>query len=115
MEAISTEMRNKFHVSYPKPTFVEEEDESVMKWQDTYRRKFKSDPIDFSFVGYDVALYFGTCLLKFGKVDLHSSSSAGVRTLSGKFEFFRTTAESGFENAAVNIIRTDNYQLYRAN
>jgi len=35
--------------------------------------------------------------------------------LSGDFQFFRTSSESGFENAAVNIIRTDNYQLHRVN
>jgi LysM repeat protein/ABC-type branched-subunit amino acid transport system substrate-binding protein len=115
MDAISTEMRNKFHVTYPKPTFVDEEDEVVLKWKDAYRKRYKSDPIDFSYVGYDVALYFGWNLLKFGKVDLQASRNTGVNTLSGKFEFFRTTSDSGFENAAVNIIRTDNYQLHRAN
>jgi hypothetical protein len=115
MDAISTEMRNKFHVTYPKPTFVDEEDEVVLKWKDAFRKRYKSDPIDFSYVGYDVALYFGWNLLKFGKVDLQASRNTGVNTLSGKFEFFRTTSDSGFENAAVNIIRTDNYQLHRAN
>ena len=115
MEAISTEIRNKFHVSFPKPTFVEEEDEFVLRWKDAYRKRYKSDPIDFSYVGYDVALYYGTFLSKFGKIDFQTSSNTRVKTLSGSFEFFRTTTDGGFENAAVNIIRTNNFQLHRAN
>ena len=115
MEAISTEQRNKFHVSFPKPIYVDEENESVMKWKDAYVRRFKSDPIDFSYAGYDVAMYFGTHLHKFGKQAFHTATGTGVNALSGEFQFFRTSAESGFENAAVNIIRTDNYQLHRVN
>lgn len=115
MEAISTEMRNKYHVSFPKTIFVDEENESVVKWKDTYKRRFKSNPIDFSYAGYDVAMYFGTHLHKFGKQSFHAAAGTGVSTLSGDFQFFRTSSESGFENAAVNIIRTDNYQLHRVN
>lgn len=115
MDGISTEMRNKFHVSFPKPIYVDEEDQVVLKWQETYRKRFKTDPIDFSYVGYDVALYFGTYMHKFGTKSFHTSANKGVNTLSGKYQFFRTSAESGFENAAVNIIRTDNYELHRVN
>jgi len=115
MEAISTEMRNKFHVSYPKPIYVDENDESILKWQDTYRKRYKSEPIDFSYVGYDVALYFGSYLNKYGKKSMHNSKLSDLNTLAGTFQFFRTSSESGFENAAVNIIRTDNYQLHRVN
>jgi ABC-type branched-subunit amino acid transport system substrate-binding protein len=115
MEAISTEMRNKFHVSFPKPIYLNEQDEYASKWKDTYRKKFKSEPMDFSYTGYDVALYFGSYLNKYGGNSFHTSSLAGVKTLSGKFQFFRTSSDSGFENAAVNIVRTDNYQLNRVN
>jgi LysM repeat protein/ABC-type branched-subunit amino acid transport system substrate-binding protein len=115
MESISTEVRNKYHVSFPKPIYVDEDNESVVKWNDTYKRRFKSDPIDFSYAGYDVAMYFATHLHKFGKQAFHTSTGARVNTLSGDFQFFRTSSESGFENAAVNIIRTDNYQLHRVN
>jgi ABC-type branched-subunit amino acid transport system substrate-binding protein len=115
MEAISTELRNKFHVSFPKPTFADDRNEYVSKWQGAYKKRFKSNPIDFSYVGYDVALYFGSYLSRYGKASFHSSPLLEVNTVSGEFRFFRTSAESGFENAAVNIIRTDNYQIYRVN
>jgi LysM repeat protein/ABC-type branched-subunit amino acid transport system substrate-binding protein len=115
MEAISTDLRNKYHVSFPKPTFADDRNEYVLKWQEAYKKRFKSYPIDFSYVGYDVALYFGSYLSRYGKASFHTSTLPEVNTVSGEFRFFRTSADSGFENAAVNIIRTENYQIYRVN
>ena len=115
MEAIGTEMRNKFHVTFPKEKFADANNEAVARWQENYRKKFKSEPIDFSYTGYDVALYFGSALMQYGPGFTEHWKSIKANTVAGNYDFFRTAAGSGFENAAVNIIRTDNYQLTRVN
>jgi len=115
MEMITTEMRNKFHVSFPKQNFVNEDDASVRRWQENYRRRFKSEPIDFSYNGYDITLFFGTALMKYGLSFTDHWSEIQANTIGGRFDFFRTSTGSGYENAAINIVRTDNYKLYRAN
>jgi len=115
MDAITTEMRNKFHVSFPKQTYVDEKDLYVRRWQENYRRKFKTEPIDFAYTGYDVALYFGMALKNYGPTFTEQWSQLRVNTLASDYSFFRTSAGSGFENGAVNIVRTDKYHLHRAN
>lgn len=115
MDAISTDMRNKFHVTFPKEKFADPSNDAVRRWQENYRKKFKSEPIDFSYTGYDVALYFGNALMQFGPTFPEHWREIKANTIAGSYDFFRTAAGSGFENAAVNIIRTDNYQLTRVN
>ena len=115
MDAISTEMRNKYHVSFPKHVFPELDDVNTRRWLENYRKKFKTEPVDFSYTGYDVALYFGTGLFKFGSNFPEHWNEIGAKTIGSNFDFFRTSADSGFENAAIQIVRTDNYQLHRAN
>jgi ABC-type branched-subunit amino acid transport system substrate-binding protein len=115
MDAITTEMRNKFHVSFPKQSFPDEADNTVRRWQENYRKKFKSEPTDFAYNGYDVTLFFGTALMNYGASFTEHFKDVRATTLASDFDFFRTSTGSGFENAAINIVRTDNYQLLRAN
>jgi LysM repeat protein len=115
MDAIYTEMRNKYHVSFPKQVFADANDKATRRWQENYRKKFKSEPVDFSYTGYDIALYFGSGLLKYNASFPEHWKEFTANTIATKFDFLRTSAESGFENTAIHIMRTDNYQLYRAN
>jgi LysM repeat protein/ABC-type branched-subunit amino acid transport system substrate-binding protein len=115
MDVITTEMRNKFHVSFPKQSFPNEADITLRRWQENYRKKFKSEPTDFAYNGYDVTLFFGTALMNYGASFTEHFKDVQAATLASDFDFFRTSAGSGFENAAINIVRTDNYQLLRAN
>jgi LysM repeat protein/ABC-type branched-subunit amino acid transport system substrate-binding protein len=115
MESITTEMRNKFHVSFPKQIYASEDRITVKRWQDNYRKKFKTEPIDFSYTGYDVTYYFGMALLKFGPAFTNQWADFKPTTIGTQFEFFRTSTDNGFENSAINIVRTDNYKLSRAN
>jgi len=113
LEAISTDMRNKFHVSFPKQNFLDPSQPASARWQESYRRKYKTEPIDFSYTGYDVTLYFGCALMTYGSNFPSHFSEVKANTIGSEFRFFRTSAGSGFENASINIVRTDNYQLYK--
>jgi LysM repeat protein len=115
MDAINTELRNRFHVTFPKEKFADASNYEVRRWQENYRKKFKTEPIDFSYTGYDVAMYFGSALMQYGSGFPEHWKDIRANTIAGSYDFFRTASGSGFENASVNIIRTENYQLIRVN
>lgn len=115
MEAINTDMRNRFHVSFPKQIFPNGDDERVRRWQENYRRKFRIEPIDFSYTGYDVTFYFGCALHNYGKDFTNQLSQNKALTIGTSFDFFRSAAGSGFENAFIHIVRTDDYRMTSAN
>ena len=115
MEGINTDMRNRYHVSFPKQVFPNGEDERVRRWQENYRRKFRIEPIDFSYTGYDVTFYFGSALHNYGKGFTKQLSQNKVLTIGTSFDFFRSAEGSGFENVYIHIIRTDEYRLTSVN
>lgn len=115
MEFISTADRNRFHLQFPQNTFIDYEDEIIQHWIEDYRSSFKSEPSTFAFVGFDIMLYYGSGLRAFGKDFPEHFNEIGGNFLATQFNFFRTAKDSGFENSAVNIVRTDNYRLIRIN
>lgn len=115
MESISSDMRNRFHVTYPKQLFIDTEDKYVQRWQDLYRKKFNSEPTDFSITGYDVMLYCGQALRTHGSQFPGNWMGVRANTIGMSFNFFKSNPESGFENSAIHILRTDNYHLSRVN
>jgi len=115
MDFISVSDRNKYHVHFPQHTFVDYSDVSTQRWIEGYRAQYKSEPSNFSFVGYDVMLFYGRALHKFGgQLEQHLNEVNGTY-LATQFNFFKTAKDAGYENAAINIVRTDNYQLQRVN
>jgi LysM repeat protein/ABC-type branched-subunit amino acid transport system substrate-binding protein len=115
MDAISSDTRNRFHVTFPKQLFIDASDAYVEQWQNQYRRKYNSEPSDFSITGYDVMLYCGSALMVHGNQFPGNWSGVRANTIGTSFDFFKSTTDSGYENAAIQIIRTDNYQLTRVN
>jgi hypothetical protein len=115
LDFITTDMRNKYHVSFPQQSFLNTKSAHAKRWQDNYRRRFITDPIDFSQTGYDVTFYFGCALKQFGKDFPNHWQEINAKTIGTEFDFFQSTPGSGYENGSVTIVRTDNYQLQRAN
>jgi LysM repeat protein/ABC-type branched-subunit amino acid transport system substrate-binding protein len=115
MDAISTADRNRYHVHFPQNTFINYADEDVQQWIENYRTKYKSEPSSFAFVGYDIMLYYGRGLRQFGVDFPNHFAEMNGDYLATRFDVFRASKDSGFENAGINIIRTDNYQLMHVN
>ena len=115
LESINTGLRNKYHVSFPQQTFLSSSDDFAKNWRASYRKKFFSEPTDFSVVGYDVLLYSGLALMKHRDNFPGNWKDIDARTIGTKFDFIQSGADAGYENAAIQIIRTDNFQLIRVN
>ncbi|MFM7233466.1 MAG: LysM peptidoglycan-binding domain-containing protein [Flavobacteriales bacterium] len=115
LESINTGLRNKYHVSFPQQTFLNTNSKLALNWRDNYRRKFYCEPTDFSLIGYDVLLYSGIGLMKHGRNFPANWQDVQARTVGTTFDFIQSGADAGYENAAIQIIRTNNFQVSRAN
>ncbi|MFM9005528.1 MAG: hypothetical protein ACKOSR_08505, partial [Flavobacteriales bacterium] len=111
----NTGLRNKYHVSFPQQTFLNTNSKLALNWRDNYRRKFYCEPTDFSLIGYDVLLYSCIGLMKHGRNFPANWQDVQARTVGTTFDFIQSGADAGYENAAIQIIRTNNFQVSRAN
>ncbi len=116
METISVANRNKYNVHYPQTTFIDYSDVRVQKWIEAYRKKFKSEPNEYSFLGFDLLIYYGTGLKQFGRAFPNHLSDIKVKNLYAHgFDYIKTGNESGFENQYVMIVGTKDYLLVKEN
>ena len=116
MEGISADNRNKFKIHFPKAIFLDYASQSDQRWIETYRRKFKSEPTDFSALGYDMMLYYGQGLMKFGRdFPNHFSEIQAKGMVATGFDFIKTGDESGFENRFSIILKTEDFAIIQEN
>lgn len=116
MEVIKASNRNKYNVHFPQTTFIDYNDVRVQKWVEAFRKKFKSEPNQYAFIGFDIAIYYGMALKQFGRDFPNHLSEVKVKNLySTGFDYLQTSTESGFENQFVMIIGTKDYTLVKEN
>lgn len=115
LDAVSVANRNKYHVHFPQSTFIDYNDPDVQKWIEAYRKKYKTEPGKYSFVGYDVMKFYGKGLQQFGRDFPNHLNEIHTKLYANGFDFFKTSNESGFENQYVMIIGTEDYSLIREN
>ncbi len=113
MDLISAEARNAFQVHFMRPNWIDYSNPVVQEWIESYRKKYRSEPTEYAFVGYDILLYYGRGLNQFGKLfPDHFGEIKQEGLLTSKFKFLRTGAESGFENEGLFILGTRDFELY---
>lgn len=86
------------------PFYVDYSQKDVKNFVEKYREQFRSEPTQFSFLGYDVAFYFISALKEFGPSLTPCLSTFSLRTLQTNFKFNIT--KEGYElNSNQFIIR----------
>ncbi|MFZ4786002.1 MAG: amino acid ABC transporter substrate-binding protein [Flavobacteriales bacterium] len=112
MEGISADNRNKYHVSFPKAIVLDYTMQSDQNWIEVYRKKFKSEPTDFSVLGYDIMMYYGQALMMYGRdFPNHFAEFNAKGLVATGFNFIKTGDESGFENRFTSVMRTEDYSI----
>ncbi|MGE0560951.1 MAG: LysM peptidoglycan-binding domain-containing protein [Flavobacteriales bacterium] len=106
---IDIEYFQTLNVHVPISQFVDYEDEFTKTVVARYYQKTETYPSNNSFLGYDIASYFCSNLLKYGKAYMGDTNN--TKTVSGQFNFFKTGIESGYENIYTRIVKFDNYTL----
>ncbi|MEW5845083.1 MAG: LysM peptidoglycan-binding domain-containing protein [Bacteroidota bacterium] len=69
------------------PFYVDYSQKDVKTFVEKYREQFRSEPTQFSFLGYDVAFYFISALKEFGPSMTPCLSTYSLRTLQTNFKF----------------------------
>lgn len=107
-EVIGGEDRLRTHLHFAKASYVDLYSPSARAWHEAYKKKYKSEPLDYAYLGYDLLLYYGRGLQMFGKTFPNHFAEIPTTGLEGwGFEFYKTGNESGFENKHVFILGTE--------
>jgi LysM repeat protein/ABC-type branched-subunit amino acid transport system substrate-binding protein len=107
MEMIQADDRVRTHIHHPKVSYIDLNDKRSFDLYDVFRRKYKSEPSEYAFLGYNMMLYYCRGLQDFGREfpnHFHEMSQNGL--CSWGFSFLKTGQESGFENKHVFIVQS---------
>lgn len=70
-----------------------------------YRSRFRVEPTQFAFHGYDVFMYFLSALNQYGPDFRNCIQNMDVNLLQTEFDFKQSGSTEGFENRSINLIR----------
>lgn len=124
-ENIDFDYYEKLKVHISSSVFVNPLDPQVRLFKQQFYDLYGSIPTDEAFVGYDVMLYFGRMLKKFGTKFQYALEGSEADALHTRFAFTRvvrpgttsgieTSQIEQFENKFVNILKFENYQFQKA-
>jgi hypothetical protein len=124
-EKIDFDYYEKLQVHISSSVFVNPLDPDVRLFKQQFYDLYGAIPTDEAFVGYDVMLYFGRMLKKYGTKFQYALEGEEAEGLHTTFEFERvvrpgttsgieTNEIEQFENKFVNILKFENYQFQKA-
>lgn len=114
-ENIDIEYLNNLEVHIPANNFIDYSIPCVKDFIKAYREKFKTEPANFAFQGFDVTCYFLSILQKEGPGFLGTLPANNQTCMETNFSFSQFPADSGFENKFVFILKYQDYKLVKAN
>ena len=115
MQSIDIEYLHNFRLHYLAPYFIDYGNSAVNTFIEKYRAAYSSEPTQYSFQGYDIALHFMASLAMAGKNFPDANVSPGVDLLQADYNFQKPSELGGYMNRTLYIIEyTDNYEVKSA-
>jgi ABC-type branched-subunit amino acid transport system substrate-binding protein len=112
---LDIEYLNNLNVHTPANGFIDYDSASAKTFIRSYRDKYKTEPDNYSFQGFDVTWYFLNALQKEGEAFLNTLPDYKQQCIETRFSFTRFPSDSGFENRYVHILKYKDYKLVKAN
>lgn len=105
--------KNRFHLRLVAPTFVDYDAERVVSFLKEYRKRYGMEPsqYDYGFLGFDLTLFFGKCLLNDGLAFPKDFDTTEMKGTAGNYRFGRSVKGKEFENKEVYILEYDNFDI----
>lgn len=111
-ENIDLEYFQKLNVHYCSASFIDYKDSLTSDFIDNYKIKTETYPSNNTFLGFDLAYYFGNNFINQGTL-FSPVSLEEYKGMSIDFNFFKTGIESGFENTKSHLLRFEDYTIKR--
>ena len=112
-ENIDLEYFERLNVHVLVSQYINYEDSLTHQFIKDYVDLNKTYPSKTTFLGRDIASYFGSAFKEFGTVFFDDSVYFSPRLLSSQFSFFKTGIESGYENTHSYVLRFKDYELMK--
>ncbi len=109
---IDLEYFQKLNVHYCSTRYVDYQDSLTNNFITNYYEQTETYPSNNTFLGFDIAYYFGTNFINQGTL-FSPLSLENNKGMSINLNFFKTGIESGFENTNSYLLRFDDYTLKR--
>ena len=124
-EQVDYDFFEKLNVHVSSASYVDLNDEKVRQFRRKFFDTYGTVPTEDAFLGYDVMLYFGTMINKWGKDFSQNLDQQAYDVLHGRFEFDRVVLDPSrhkedlkyfdqLENTFVNILRFKDYHFQPA-
>jgi LysM repeat protein len=116
-ENIEASYKNRLRLRLVLPSYVNYAKDPTIEFLKNYRKRYGTEPaqFDYGFKGYDLTLFFGMALLKYGLEFPLSFDDLEMEGTSGNFRFGKSTSGREFENKAAFIMEYNDFQLKRVN
>ena len=112
MQSIDIEYLHNIRLHYLAPYFIDYGNPKVNSFIEKYRAAYNSEPTQYSFQGYDIALHFMASLAMSGKNFPETNVSPGVDLLQADYSFQKASDLGGYMNRTLYIIEyTDTYEV----
>ncbi|MCW3072102.1 MAG: hypothetical protein JWO44_1992 [Bacteroidetes bacterium] len=112
---LDLEYLNNLSLHTPANNFVDYDNGFAKQFIKTYRDRYKAEPENYSYQGFDVTYYFLDALQKNGKAFLNTLPANKQNGIETNFNFAQFPSDSGFENRYVYILKYKDYKLVKAN
>jgi len=115
MQSIDIEHLHNTGLHYLAPCFIDYGNPKVNTFIEKYRSAYDSEPTQYSFQGYDIALHFFASLGMSGKNFPSANPTPGVDLLQADYSFQKLSDFGGYMNQTLYIIEyTDSYEVKSA-
>jgi LysM repeat protein/ABC-type branched-subunit amino acid transport system substrate-binding protein len=112
---LDIEYLNNLELHTPANNYINYSNPCVKQFIKSYREKYKTEPENYSFEGFDVTCYFLSLLQKEGTGFLKTLPDYKQTCMETNFSFSQFPGDSGFENRFVFILKYQDYKLIKAN
>ena len=114
---IEAAYKNRFKLRLVMPNYVDYNEENTIEFLEKYRDQYYMEPTSYGygFAGYDLMMFFGECLLKYGLGFPADFEQIEMKGVNASYRFGKSTTGQEFENKSVYIVEYDDFQIKQVN
>ena len=112
---LDVSFKEETHLTIPSNSFIDEGAPRVQQFRLGYSERYETDATEYSFLGYDVMMFYGCGLIQHGiGFPKYFDSIDRSSTMAHGFDYRKTGMESGFENEFIHLLRQEEMTLIKA-